>query len=215
MRVLLQGLMKLLQAGERPEAPQPAGLTVQLHPYQRQSLRFMLDNERGEGGHRRHFWVPFRTPSGFAFWYSPVFLRACVDVPPAPWGGILAEEMVGFFPLKTLLLGSALIRCLAAIFGVGATHDLLFLSFYARGDAFAPAVFTLRHVWVPAQGCGKTVEVLALILANPAPPDIVAGAQTPDGYIQSRCPHRLAIRDDEDMGISSQVASMVPKRSIV
>ena len=94
VRVLLQGLMKLLQAGERPEAPQPAGLTVQLHPYQRQSLRFMLDNERGEGGHRRHFWVPFRTPSGFAFWYSPVFLRACVDVPPAPWGGILAEQMV-------------------------------------------------------------------------------------------------------------------------
>lgn len=37
------------------------------------------------------------------------------------------------------------------------------------------------------QGCGKTVEVLALILANPAPPEIVSGTSTSDGYyIQSR-----------------------------
>ena len=63
----VQVLMKCLQAEERPEAPQPPGLTVALHPYQRQSLRFMIDNEHGEGGHRRHFWVPYKTPSGFTF----------------------------------------------------------------------------------------------------------------------------------------------------
>ena len=61
----------------------------------RQSLRFMLDSElAGQGGHRRHFWVPYRAPGGLTFWYSPVFQRACLDVPPAPCGGILAEEMV-------------------------------------------------------------------------------------------------------------------------
>ena len=31
------------------------GLTVQLHPFQRQALRFMLDNEK-RSGHRDHFW---------------------------------------------------------------------------------------------------------------------------------------------------------------
>ena len=89
-----QMLMKLMEAGEQPEEPQPPGLTVQLHPYQRQSLRFMLDNESGEGGHRRHFWVPCKTPSGFTFWWSPLFNRACKQVAPSPWGGFLAEEMV-------------------------------------------------------------------------------------------------------------------------
>lgn len=90
--------MKWLQAEERPEAPQPPGLTVQLHPYQRQSLRFMLDNESGDGGHRRHFWIPFKTPSGFTFWWSPLFQRACKEVAPCPWGGFLAEEMVCYQP---------------------------------------------------------------------------------------------------------------------
>ena len=32
------------------------GLTVELHPFQRQALRFMLDNEHRSGGHRDHFW---------------------------------------------------------------------------------------------------------------------------------------------------------------
>ena len=32
------------------------GLTVELHPFQRQALRFMLDNEQTSGGHRGHFW---------------------------------------------------------------------------------------------------------------------------------------------------------------
>lgn len=38
-----------------------------------------------------------------------------------------------------------------------------------------------------AQGCGKTVEILALILSNPAPPEVLAGVKSADGYIQSRC----------------------------
>ena len=77
--------MRLLQAGERPEAPQPEGLTVQLHPYQRQSPRFMLDDERGDGGHRRHFWTQHRTPGGFSFWRSPPRLA------PLAWPGGCAK----------------------------------------------------------------------------------------------------------------------------
>ncbi|CAL5222944.1 g5381 [Coccomyxa viridis] len=57
-------LMKMLQAGERPAAPQPAELTVQLHPYQQQALQFMLDNECLGRGSQSHFWVPCETTSG-------------------------------------------------------------------------------------------------------------------------------------------------------
>ena len=38
------------------------------------------------------------------------------------------------------------------------------------------------------QGCGKTVEVLALILSNPAPCSIVSGILRADGLIESRSP---------------------------
>lgn len=44
------------------------------------------------------------------------------------------------------------------------------------------------------QGCGKTVEVLALVLSNPAPPSVVSGTVLPDTFfphtkplILSRC----------------------------
>ena len=32
------------------------------------------------------------------------------------------------------------------------------------------------------------MEVLALILSNPAPPSVVGGTERPDGLIDSRCP---------------------------
>ena len=39
--------MSALETGERPAALQPAGLSVQLHPYQLQSLQFMLEQGLG------------------------------------------------------------------------------------------------------------------------------------------------------------------------
>lgn len=48
----IPGLMKALERGEMPAAPQPPGLTVTMRPYQLQSLQFMLDRERGEGDFR-------------------------------------------------------------------------------------------------------------------------------------------------------------------
>lgn len=46
----------VLTAGERQAAVQPAGLTVQLHPYQLQSLAFMQEAEQWEGGWRHLLW---------------------------------------------------------------------------------------------------------------------------------------------------------------
>jgi hypothetical protein len=49
----IPGLMKALERGEMAAAAQPRGLTVTMRPYQLQSLQFMLDCEKGEGGFRR------------------------------------------------------------------------------------------------------------------------------------------------------------------
>lgn len=49
--------MEAVERGELPAAEQPGGLTVQMRPYQLQSLQFMLDAERGEGGFRRWMWL--------------------------------------------------------------------------------------------------------------------------------------------------------------
>ncbi|KAI7843193.1 hypothetical protein COHA_003176 [Chlorella ohadii] len=110
----IPGLMAALERGEMPAAAQPPGLTVQMRPYQLQSLQFMLDCECGEGGFRRLFWQRMTTPNGTRYWWSHLLGRAALDVPAQGWGGWCAEEM----------------------------------------------------------GLGKTVEVLGLILANPAPPPV-------------------------------------------
>lgn len=113
----VNGVLKLMQSGERPAATQPAGLTVQMRQYQLQSLQFMLDAEAQDGGFRSLFWLQKSTPQGRKFWYSPVLGRACLHVPEQSAGGFLAEEM----------------------------------------------------------GLGKTVEVLALILAAQPPASVIGG----------------------------------------
>jgi len=96
------------------EAPSPPGLTVTLRPYQRQSLRFMLDQEQSTGMARLLWQGPMNFAGMEKKLYYSQFLHAFSEnaIPPhAPRGGFLCEEM----------------------------------------------------------GLGKTVEVLGLILANPAP----------------------------------------------
>ncbi|PSC76011.1 helicase-like transcription factor isoform B [Micractinium conductrix] len=126
----IPGLMQALERGEMPAAPQPGGLSVTMRPYQLQSLQFMLDAERGEGGFRRLFWQRLTTPTGSRYWWSPVLARASLEVPAQGWGGWCAEEM----------------------------------------------------------GLGKTVEVLGLILASPAPPlpPGPRGQKDAEGLIPSR-----------------------------
>jgi hypothetical protein len=108
-----------MPAGERQSAQQPAGLNVQLHPYQLQSLSFMQEAEKLEGGWRQLLWrwLP-PTPQqqqqhaadqqqqqqqqavssvgerGSGMWWSPVLDRLSFSVPPAPWGGFLGEQLV-------------------------------------------------------------------------------------------------------------------------
>ena len=125
-----RSIAALMDAMEKPEAPaveQPPGLTVTLHPYQKQSLKFMLDAEAAEGGFRKHFWVPLTAADGTQFWYSSLFGRTSRTVATQCSGGFCCEEM----------------------------------------------------------GLGKTVEVLALCLANPAR-QFTRGEKTAAGHLRSR-----------------------------
>ena len=46
------------------------------------------------------------------------------------------------------------------------------------------------------QGCGKTIEVLALVMANPAPPlTIPRGTIDQSGLMHSQCAHRQQTSD--------------------
>ena len=56
------------------------GLTVQLHPYQRQALQFMLDNERLERGNHVHFWYRFPEPLTAVLPSRPRILAAASDL---------------------------------------------------------------------------------------------------------------------------------------
>lgn len=67
------------------------GLAVSLRPYQRQSLKFMLDKEGAEGGFRDLLFCPVSNSQGMTYWYSPVLGRLCADVAPMPQGGILGH----------------------------------------------------------------------------------------------------------------------------
>ncbi|KAL0037370.1 hypothetical protein WJX79_004318 [Trebouxia sp. C0005] len=89
----LPGMMAMLQADEQPEADQPEGLSVSLRPYQRQSLKFMLDIEQTEGGFRDHLFCQVSNSQGDTYWYSPLLGRCSPHVDPMPQGGILGEEM--------------------------------------------------------------------------------------------------------------------------
>lgn len=107
-------------AAERDAAQQPAGLSVQMHPYQLQSLKFMLDAEKADGGWRQLFWkwLPHQMQQGppgsssashaqvgpgRGVWWSPVLERVSYSVPSAPWGGFLAEEVSRYRPVPILV----------------------------------------------------------------------------------------------------------------
>ena len=79
--------------GHAEHEAEPAGLSVRLLPFQRQSVRWMLDQERLPGGANAHVWAPLAP----GLLYSPA-LNACKRAPaagdaPGPAGGLLCEEM--------------------------------------------------------------------------------------------------------------------------
>ena len=71
------------------------GLNIQLHHYQRQSLRWMVEEERDPIGFYRHFYRKGFFNDDSAFLYSAVFEKMLVnDSPHVAHGGFLCEEMV-------------------------------------------------------------------------------------------------------------------------
>eukprot|EP00658_Telonema_sp_P-2_P078630 TRINITY_DN7411_c0_g1_i2.p1 TRINITY_DN7411_c0_g1~~TRINITY_DN7411_c0_g1_i2.p1 ORF type:complete len:910 (-),score=179.13 TRINITY_DN7411_c0_g1_i2:138-2867(-) len=89
-------LMKLL---ERPDslaaAPTPSGLDGELRPFQKQSLRWMLDQETHPDGIARHLWVKLvpLSPHGPTVYYSSLLGRFSSEIPRSSSGGFLCEEM--------------------------------------------------------------------------------------------------------------------------
>ena len=65
---------------------------MELRPYQRQSLKFMMDSESAEGGFRHHLFCSVVNSKGVKYWYSPILGRICQDVAPMPQGGILGRH---------------------------------------------------------------------------------------------------------------------------
>ncbi|GAX72705.1 hypothetical protein CEUSTIGMA_g161.t1 [Chlamydomonas eustigma] len=88
----INGLLRYLESGERPAAPQPVGLSVSLRNYQLQSVKFMLDAEARPGGFRSLFWAK-KVVGSKCYWYSEMFGRMSLEVPTQASGGFLAEEM--------------------------------------------------------------------------------------------------------------------------
>ncbi|KXZ53508.1 hypothetical protein GPECTOR_7g958 [Gonium pectorale] len=159
----INSLLEFMQSGERPAVPQPPGLTVTMRPYQLQSLAFMLEMER---------LVDSPAGAGSGGGEGPSTSRAAaVDPadPDAPDGG-----------------------------NPGGYRRLFWVPITAPGTAqrywYSPVLRRLSRE-VPPQptggflaeemGLGKTVEVMALTLANPPPPSVVVGSTAPCGRIVS------------------------------
>lgn len=86
------GLLRTIEARATAEAPQPAGLSVQLRSHQLQALKFMLDAELH--GTRRFFWARLVTPGGRTLWFHHDLNVLTAEEPPDLLGGFLCEEMV-------------------------------------------------------------------------------------------------------------------------
>ena len=97
------GLMKALEMQEYPSVEQPAGLTVTMHDYQRQTLNRMIELEMLPGGFRDLLWYDVNdvmknlSPEAAKkkWMYSPGFdqIADITHIPKTPKGGFLCEEM--------------------------------------------------------------------------------------------------------------------------
>lgn len=84
------------------------GLSVTLHDYQLQALKWMSDEERHAVGFMRHLFASGTFQDGTKFQYSPIFEQLIIDGRvPVAHGGLLCEEM----GLGKTIISLALIRC--------------------------------------------------------------------------------------------------------
>lgn len=94
------GLLRDLEGNCYEEAEQPAGLSVPLRPYQRQSLQFMLDSEQRDGGFLSVNYQPLQTSiGGMSLMYSASLNQLLLGEAheeaseSTARGGFLCEEM--------------------------------------------------------------------------------------------------------------------------
>ena len=100
-RFSLAGLMCSMQSAGYAEAKQPAALKIELYAFQRQSLQWMLDQERSPGGMNAAFWEEhplLALPAGRkSFFYNPTCGELMSNAtmqdgrPPLTTGGFLCE----------------------------------------------------------------------------------------------------------------------------
>ena len=89
------GLLSDLESEGYDEAPHPVGLTVPLRSYQLQSLQFMLDAEKREGGllSINYHKLPSTSTSSEPLLYSASFGHLMEFRKGVSCGGFLCEEM--------------------------------------------------------------------------------------------------------------------------
>eukprot|EP00495_Collosphaeridae_sp_1-RS-2012_P006625 TRINITY_DN622_c0_g2_i3.p1 TRINITY_DN622_c0_g2~~TRINITY_DN622_c0_g2_i3.p1 ORF type:complete len:321 (+),score=62.33 TRINITY_DN622_c0_g2_i3:26-964(+) len=64
-----------------------------LKDYQRQTIHWMIKEERSKGGMYRHFFTKSRFEDNSPYWFSPFFKMLWLERPPTVHGGVLCEEM--------------------------------------------------------------------------------------------------------------------------
>jgi len=91
----LKGLMDNLENRGHAPAPFVEGLTVELLPFQLQSLQWMIERETIPGGIQSYFWtkLPSVAQPNTDVYYNPILGRLKTENPNLVRGGILAEQM--------------------------------------------------------------------------------------------------------------------------
>ncbi|GIL56371.1 hypothetical protein Vafri_11730 [Volvox africanus] len=159
-------LLGFMQSGERPAMEQPLGLTVTMRAYQLQSLAFMVELERLVDG--PDAWAGAGAGLSMHAWPT-TGIASPPDAADEPDGGCPGGFRRMFWLPITNSQGqrywySPVFGCLAMNVPPQTTGGFL----------------------AEEMGLGKTVEVMALTLANPAAPSVVPGNKLPCGRIASR-----------------------------
>lgn len=87
----LNGLMNHLENRGHAAAPFVEGLTVELLPFQSQSLQWALERETSPGGLQSFFWT--KLPLSTVAYYNPILGMITSKKPNLVRGGIIAEQM--------------------------------------------------------------------------------------------------------------------------
>ncbi len=89
----LAGLMRALESAGYEEMADPPGLQLELYPFQRQSLQWMVDRETAPGGLNALFWREHPSEGSTRFFYNAMAGELRAQPPPVVTGGFLCEEM--------------------------------------------------------------------------------------------------------------------------